>query len=138
MNKDRPAATRPSLMAWAALAGYIPFCCLNPLAHLLSKDVFGEFLDVLMMSAFLWPYPLLLGLQRFVHPDSSWVWLAADLAGLALVFLAASGLDKLLCRRELGRSVRIALGLLCLPVVLGLLEGTVVLIAFSMGWPVGE
>lgn len=120
-----------------SIAAYLLLCSLAPLSRALPKSVFGELVDVLMMSAFLWPYPLLLSFQRIVSPDSWVSFLAADVAGLVLV----AGMGCAIDRRWGPRMSRLKAGLVGLlgwPVLLGALQLAAIALALVLGWPVGE
>ena len=121
-----------------AVVSYTLFCSLSFASQLPPMTVLGEFNDVLQMSAYAWPYPLLLAIQRIVSPDSMICFLLADLFGLALVLGSSLYLERLFGRRARNPWLALAAGLLVWPIVLGLLQGAVFLAASAADWPVGE
>jgi hypothetical protein len=89
-----------------------------------------------MMTAFLWPYPLLLALRKLASPDSWGAFLAADLAGLALV----GGFARFVDRRwgaAWTRSRSTLVGLFGWPLPLVAVELLAWGVAWALGWPVG-
>jgi hypothetical protein len=79
---------------WLAIemAGlYLAFSSLAPLSRPL-KPVIGEAADVLMMTAYLWPYPVLMALQTWPVFES--LWPLFILAGLGLVVAFAALLRR--------------------------------------------
>lgn len=128
--------TPPGRVFTVSVAACLGWCALAPLSHALPKSVFGELPDLLMMTAFLWPYPLLLALQRILPPDSWTAFLAADLAGLALVGWFARFVD-----RRWGaawtRSRSTLVGLFSWPLPLVAVELLAWGAALALGWPVG-
>ena len=99
----------------------------------------GEWTDLFEMTAFLWPYPLLLAIQTIVNPDPLVNWLIADLLGFLIVLGVALLLERALGPRAQRRWVAISLGLISWPIALVLFEVIVwVLATFVLGWPTGE
>ncbi len=121
-----------------SIVTYLLFCSLNPISHILPKQVFGEFPDLLMMTTFLWPYPLLLALQRFIHPDSWIAWGGALLLGLILIVWLALILERILGPRRNDPRFSIPVALIGWPILLVLVELAVFLAALMLGWPIGE
>ena len=117
---------------------YLLFCSLNPISRVLPKQVFGEFPDILMMTAVLWPYPLLLALQRFIHLDSWIAWGGALLLGLILIVWLALILERILGPRRNDPRFSIPVALIGWPIFLVLVQLGVTLVALILSWPIGE
>lgn len=50
-----------------------------------SKPVLGELADVLMMTSFLWPYPLMLALQHWAPSPGMSVFIPVFFGGLLVI-----------------------------------------------------
>lgn len=133
-GEERPRRHR---VLRVSVLSYLIFCVLAPLSEALPKSVFGEFVDILMMSAFVWPYPLLLSLQRLVSPDSWISFGAADVLGLVLV----AGLGRAIDRRwgdRMSAPLAVLAGLVAWPVLLAVVQLVAIGLALALGWPVWE
>ena len=131
-------AMRLHQVTCVSILSYLLFCSLNPISHVLPKRVFGEFPDILMMTAVLWPYPLLLALQRFVQPDSWFAWGGALFLGLTLIVWLAPIVERILGPRRNDPRFSIPVALIGWPLLLVLVELAVFLAALMLGWPIGE
>ena len=56
-----------------SIVSYFVLMSLNPISRFLRPGI-GELADLLMMTAFFWPYPLTLSLQKIMHPDHWPAW----------------------------------------------------------------
>lgn len=128
---SRHPITRVSVLS------YLVLMSLNPLSRFLRPGI-GEVSDILMMTAFFWPYPLTLALQKIAHPDRWPAWILGYALGLVLVFMTGAWMDRILAARVGRRWVVWSAGLLAWPVVLILFElGVFFVAAVVLGWPVG-
>ncbi len=91
-----------------------------------------------MMTAFVWPYPLLLAAQQVIRPDAWLSWMVADLVGLGLVWRFAARLQKALGARARSGWVWVPIGVLGWPLLLGVVQLLAIGLALALGWPVGE
>jgi len=114
---------------------YLAFSSLAPLSRPL-KPVIGEFADVLMMTAYLWPYPVFMALQTWPVFES--LWPLVTLAGLALVaaFAALLRMSFRAFAEPTWRSRLSAAVLWYVPLFLA--QAILVLVIWSLGYPLGE
>ena len=128
---------RKSPLVAAAASWYLLFCLLLPISAL-RGDEGPEILDALMMSAYLWPYPLALSLQHWLNTDSGLSILMLDVLGLGLVLVCTAMVQRLFGPgnpkgwRLLAWSVWI-----WYPPLL-LLQAVVWGVMLALGYPVGE
>jgi hypothetical protein len=128
---SRHPVTRLSVLS------YLVLMSLNPISSFLRPAI-GEISDLLMMTAFFWPYPLTLALQKIANPDTWPSWVLGYALGLGLVFMTGVWMDRILVARVGRRWVVWTAGLLAWPVVLILFElGVFFVTAVVLGWPVG-
>ncbi len=114
---------------------YLVFSSLAPLSRPL-KPVIGESADVLMMTAYLWPYPGFMALQSWPVFES--LWPLFILAGLGLVVAFAAWLGRSFrAFSEPTWRARLAAAVLWY-VPLFLSQAILVLVMWSIGYPVGE
>lgn len=114
---------------------YLAFCSLLPLARPL-KPIIGELADIFQMSAYLWPYPIFLALQTWPVFES--LWLLFILAGLGLVVAFAALLRRSFCAfSEPTWQGRVSAAVLWY-VPLFLSQAILLLVVWSLGYPVGE
>jgi len=117
------------------VACYLAFSSLPLLAQAL-KPAIGEFADILQMAAYIWPYPVFLALQTWSVFQS--LWPLFILAGLALVVAFAALLRKSFHAFSEPTPWVWASALLLWYVPLFLAQGILMLIVWSLGYPVGE
>jgi len=128
---------RKSPLVVAAASWYLLFCLLLPISAL-RGDEGPEILDVLMMRAYFWPYPLALSLQHWFSADSGFSILMLEVLGLALVLVCTAMVQRLFGPgnpkgwRLLAWSVWI-----WYPPLL-LLQAVVWGVMLALGYPVGE
>lgn len=117
------------------LAGYSLFSSLAIVGRI-ARPVLGELADVLLMSAALWPYGLMLALQTWI-PPGSWFGMFF-VGGLLLTILWGIVLQRRFpaLSRSTWWSHACALVLWCVPLVL--LEAVVVGAVWAAGFPIGE
>jgi hypothetical protein len=118
------------------MAGYyLLFSSLAPLSGPL-KPVIGEIADVMMMTAYLWPYPLLMALQNW--PPFESLWPLVILAGLGLVVAFGAVLRQSFhaFSKPTGWGHVSAAVLWYVPLILA--QAIFVFVAWSLGYPVGE
>jgi hypothetical protein len=116
-------------------ACYLIFSSLFPLAQPL-ESIIGEFADVLGMTAFLWPYPVFLALQTWLA-ESLWLWLLSLVVGLGLVVAFAALLRESPAFLEPAWWTRLSAAVLWyVPLLVS--QATLVVIIWSLGYPVGE
>ena len=94
--------------------------------------------SLMMPGFFLWPYPMLLGLQKLVSPGSRVSWLVALILGYVVVLAPALTIERAFDKR--GRQIPAPVPLGLLGVIVPLLAVTllVVGVAAIFGWPMGE
>ena len=99
----------------------------------------GLFWEILLIPGYyLWPFPFLLLVQRFVdNPAGPWVWTAALVLGFVPIVMYASLVQK---RFGSTRPNVLLAWLLAVPlcaVSLAVLTGAAYLLARFFGWPMG-
>gem|GEM_PF-6799146 len=100
--------------------------------------VFITFFDFFTPFLFVWPYSLLLSLQKWLYPIETSDFIAADVLGLVAVLLCGLIFDRRpVLRGQKGWKLYALSGLLWLIPLIGL-ELLVFGIALGLGWPVGE
>jgi len=115
---------------------YVLFSTLNPIG-LTSKPALGELADLLMMTLFLWPYPLALALQQWVPPGLTGL-LSTFVVGPLMVVAFGLYLEKRF-RSFFQVAWKLHVGSLFLWYVpLFTVQVVVILIAWLLGWPIGE
>jgi hypothetical protein len=94
--------------------------------------------SLMMPGFFLWPYPMLLGLQKLVSPDSRVSWLVALILGYVVVLTPALTIERAFDKR--GRQIPAPVRLGLLGVIVPLLAVTLLVagVAAICGWPMGE
>ena len=134
---------RRSPLVVAAACWYLLFCLLMPIGALRGPGG-PEVLDVLFMSAYLWPYPLVLSLQHWFNTDSGLnvlvlvFILMLDVLGLGLVLVCTA-----MVQRRFGPGNPKGWRLFAWSVwiwypPLLLLQAVVWGIVLALGYPVGE
>ena len=114
---------------------YLAFSSLFLLARPL-KPILGEFADIFQMTAYFWPYPIVLALQTWPVFES--LWPLFILAGLGLVVAFAALLRKSFhAFFEPTWWGRLSAAVLWY-VPLFLAQAILLLVIWSLGYPVGE
>ncbi|MBI4390987.1 MAG: hypothetical protein HY575_03815 [candidate division NC10 bacterium] len=114
---------------------YLAFSSLGPLARPL-RPIIGELADLFQMTGYLWPYPVFLALQTWAAVES--LWPLFIVAGLGLVVAFAA-----LLRRSFRAFLEptwweyLAAAVLWY-VPLFLSQAVLLLVIWSLGYPVGE
>jgi len=117
------------------MAGYyLAFSFLLPIGKAL-KPFLGEVADVLQIAAYFWPYPVLLALQSW--PAAQGLWPMIIVAGLLIVLGFATIIQKRFpVFSEPKRWAHVlALVLWYIPVFVA--QGLVILVIWSLGYPIG-
>jgi hypothetical protein len=86
---------------------------------------------------FLWPYPLLLCLQKWI-PESLEAFIGAWFVGLGLVFGVGLLAQRIARFRRLDAVAAAVFSLFLWPLPLAVVELTAWAVAASLGWPYGE
>ena len=125
-----------SVAIWMGIP-YVGFCLLLPLGAA-SIELIGELADVLVLSTYLWPYPLLLSLQGLFEPGNWACILGADILGLGLVLVWGFGMYHMLPERVPIQRVLKPWGVVLWYVPLLVFQILVYLLALGADWPMGE
>ena len=114
---------------------YLAFSSLAPLSRPL-KPVIGEFADVLMMTAYFWPYPIFMALQTWPVFESLWPLFILAGLGLVVAFAALLGKSFNAFSEPTGWARLSAAVLWYVPLFLS--QAILMLVIWSLGYPVGE
>jgi hypothetical protein len=115
---------------------YLCFCLICNVNVFVDLD--HDIDKYLTMSVYLWPYPLLLCLQTWLHPDKSINFIIAYIVGFSLILFFSSWIQRIYGFNKPKRIVALSLSLFLWYVPLLLIQ---VILYFSislMGYPVGE
>ncbi|MCI0400062.1 MAG: hypothetical protein L0Z68_01985 [Gammaproteobacteria bacterium] len=74
-------------------AAYLIFSLLSVIGHV-SKAVIGEFADALMMTGYVWPYPLFLAVQHWIPEPGAMFLTFVLVGGLILVIVFSVNVQK--------------------------------------------
>ena len=116
---------------------YLLFSLLSVVGRV-SKSVMGEFADALMMTGYLWPYPLFLAVQHWIPRPGTIAFVFVLLGGLVLVALFGMYVQKRFPSLLQSRWRANICSLILWYVPLFSAQAISVVVVWLMGYPVGE